>query len=130
NVNSNSPFKLKLPTDLIVKTSEPLIIPITFNPQVDGSYSEPINIIINPTDSPISLNSVVGIGENPTAIGSIDCNNGGVQNTTTTVNLILNNTSKVAVTDIQSITLSPTSNYTFMGGSKTSTTINDIPTNN
>lgn len=130
NVNSNSPFKLKLPTDLTVKTSEPLIIEVIFNPQIDGNYSEPINIIINPGDSPISLNNVVGIGENPTAIGSIDCFAGGVQNTTTPVSLILSNTSKVAITEVKSITLSPTSNYTFVGGSKTSTVVPDIAINN
>lgn len=123
-------FKLLLPSDLTVKTSEPLIIPILFNPQTDGNYSEQINIVINTGDSPISLNNVTGIGENPTAIGSIDCGNGNIQNTTTTVDLVLTNTSKVAPTKVVSLTISPTSNYTFVGGSKTINTIPDIAINN
>lgn len=122
-------FKLQLPSDLTVKTTEPLIIPITFNPQTDGNYSEPINIVINPGDSPISLNSVIGIGENPTAIGSIDCGSSNIQNTTTSVDLILTNTSKVATSKVVSLTISPTSNYTFVGGGKTLNTIPDIAIN-
>lgn len=122
-------FKLELPSDLTVKTTEPLTIPVIFNPQTDGNYSEPINIVVNAGDSPISLNKVIGIGENPTAIGSIDCGNNNIQNITTPVDLILTNTSTVATTKVISLTISPTSNYTFVGGAKTLSTIPDIAIN-
>lgn len=130
SLNNNNVFKLKLPSDLTVKTTEPLVIPITFNPQVDGNYSEPINIVINPGDNPISLNNVVGIGENPTAIGTLDCKGGGIQNNKSIVDLILTNTSKVAFTKVHSLTISANSNYTFVGGSKVLAVVPDIAIDN
>lgn len=130
NLNNNDAFKLNLPNDLTVKTTEPLIIPITFNPQIDGNYSEPINIVINPGDSPISLNNVIGIGENPTAIGTLDCKGGGIQNTKSIVDLILTNNSKVALTKVQNLAISANSNYTFVGGSKVLAVVPDIAINN
>lgn len=129
-LDNTDAFSLDLPDPLLVEKGGSLIIGITFNPQLDGIYSEPINIVINQGDSPISLNNVIGIGENPTAIGSLDCKSGGIQNTTTLVDLILDNNSKVAVTEIQTITISPTSNYTFVGGSKSLPIVNNIAIDN
>ncbi|MCB0702533.1 MAG: VWA domain-containing protein [Ignavibacteriae bacterium] len=130
SIQNTEAFTLELPNDLTVKTTEPLVIPITFNPQSDGIYSEPINILLKSENNPISLNSVIGIGENPTALGSIDCGNNNIQNTTTNVDLILTNNSTVATTKVNSITISPTSNYTFVGGTKTFIPTQEIAINN
>ncbi len=126
---NNNAFTIENTSDLLIPSKGSKTFEITFNPQTDGNYSVPINIVINPGDSPISLNNVIGIGENPTAIGSIDCGNSNIQNTTTNVDLILTNTSTVATTNVVSITISPTSNYTFTGGLKTLNTIPDIAVN-
>jgi von Willebrand factor type A domain-containing protein/type IX secretion system substrate protein/HYDIN/CFA65/VesB family protein len=127
---NNNAFTIEQTSDLLIPSKGSKKYEITFNPQTDGNYSVPINIVINPNDSPISLNNVIGIGENPTAIGSIDCGNSNIQNTTSSVDLILTNTSTVATTKVTSITISPTSNYTFVGGLKTYTTVPDIAINN
>ncbi len=129
SIENNDVFSILISDGLTIPSKGSKTFPITFNPQIDGNYSEPINIVINPNDSPISLNRVEGIGENPTALGSIDCGNSNIQNTTTNVDLILTNTSKVATSKVVSLTISPTSNYTFVGGGKTLNTIPDIAIN-
>lgn len=129
SIPNTGAFTIEINDGLTIPKNGSKTFPITFNPQTDGNYSEPINIIINPNDSPITLNNVVGIGENPTAIGSIDCGTGNIQNTTSNVNLILTNTSTVATSDVVSITISPTSNYTFVGGGKTQPVVSDIAIN-
>ncbi|PKL81258.1 MAG: hypothetical protein CVV25_00500 [Ignavibacteriae bacterium HGW-Ignavibacteriae-4] len=126
---NNNAFKIEDTSDLLIPRNGSKKYEITFNPQTDGNYSEPINIVINPGDSPLALNNVIGIGENPTAIGSIDCGSSNIQNITTPVDLILTNTSTVAITKVVSLTISPTSNYTFVGGAKTLSTISDIAIN-
>lgn len=129
SIPNTGAFTIEINDGLTIPKNGSKTFPITFNPQTDGNYSEPINIVINPNDSPITLNNVVGIGENPTAIGSIDCGTGNIQNTTSNVNLILTNTSTVATSDVVSVTISPTSNYTFVGGVKTQPVVSDIAIN-
>lgn len=128
-LDNTDAFELELPNDLTVETNTPLIIPIRFNPQTDGNYSEPINIVINEGDAPISLNNVIGIGENPTAIGSLDCNGQSMQNVLKQVDLILTNSSNVTKTDIVSLTISNASNYTFIDGTKTMNNVAQIDEN-
>lgn len=111
-------FELKLPETLEVKIDEPLEVQIKFNPQADGIYSEPIYIIINEGDSPLTLNNAIGIGENPTALASLDCNGESIQNVAKQVDLILTNNSSVAKSEVVSLTISNASNYSFVGGNK------------
>jgi len=129
-LDNTEAFVLELPDNLTVETDKPLVIPIRFNPQTEGNYSEPVNIIINEGDEPLSLNNAVGIGENPTVVPTIDCKGNSVQNTTTQVDLILTNNSSISKTEVLSLTISNTSDYTFIDGTKTLNNIELIDENN
>jgi Mg-chelatase subunit ChlD len=128
-LDNTDAFQLEIPSDLTVNTDSPLVIPIRFNPQADGVYSEPINIVINEGDAPISLNNVIGIGENPTAIGSLDCKGQSTQNVPKQVDLILTNNSSVSKTEVVSLTISNASNYTFLDGTKSMNNVAQIDEN-
>ncbi|MFN3194657.1 MAG: VWA domain-containing protein [Chlorobiota bacterium] len=128
-LDNTDAFQLELPTDKTVSTDSALVVRITFNPQADGIYSEPINIVINEGDAPISLNNVIGIGENPTAIGSLDCKGQSIQNVPKQVDLILTNNSSVSKTEVLSLTISNASNYTFLDGTKTMNNVAQIDEN-